>query len=478
MLIRHSMTYVAAKVLPGMLGMVTTAILTRILTPTEYGLYGLSLVIMGFGVNMGFDWLFMCLTRFYEAQRRDPKVIGTVMRIFSVNVLLSAALFLLFWQLNLLPGPETPSYAMGLVLMWSTGWFEFVACIEIVNLRPLVYFSMNSVRAVCVLVFAAAAAWLTRDPIWTGAGTALGVFVGSFLRRSSIPWRGPRSFDAGLAREMIAFGLPLAGAMIMGSMNYTGTRVMVEWLGSAAELGYYTAAFVLIQNTLVVVASGIASASYPLAVRAVETGDPEIARRQLLDNATLLLAVMAPASLGAALTAQGIAITLVGAQYADAVASLTPWMAAGSFFMSMRGNYLDYAFQLGRRPLLQFRVLSVCAVVSLVLAYWLIPRLGPEGAAIAVTVALAGACVHARIEGIASGFVLPLPIAAAGKILLACGVMSLGVLSIRGDTPTHFVLQIIVGGLVYSFSVVALNVFGLRDQALNHVRPWLLRSTR
>jgi O-antigen/teichoic acid export membrane protein len=400
------------------------------------------------------------------------------MWIFLVNVTMSAALFLLIWLFNLLRGPETPYYAMGLVLMWSTAWFELFACIEIVSLRPLVYFTMNSVRAICVLMITPAVAWLTRDPLWAAVGTALGINVGSFLRQVRVPRLGSGSFDAGLAWEMISFGLPLGGAMIMGSMNYTGTRVMVEWLGSAAALGYYTAAFVLIQNTLVIIASGIASASYPLAVRAVETGDRNVARQQLLENATLLLAVMAPAALGAALTAKGIAISLVGAQYADTVTRLTPWMAAGAFFMSIRGNYLDYAFQLGRRPLLQFRVLSVCAFVSLGLAYLLIPKWGPEGAAIAVTVALAAACLHARIEAAAISYSLPLPIAASAKILLACGIMSLGILSINGDSPARFALQIVVGGALYSLSMVALNVLGLRDQAVTHILPWLLRSTR
>jgi O-antigen/teichoic acid export membrane protein len=477
MLVRHSIIFVAAKALPSLLGMATTIILTRVLSPTQYGLYGLSLVVMTFTAGVGFDWLLLCLTRFYEGRHRDPKVVSTVLHLFAANVLLTAIVLLMIWYFKLRYMPEAENYVIGIVMTWSYAWFELVAGIEIVNLRSGAYFVMNSGRAVSVLVFAVGAAWLTRDPVWTGIGTAIGMFLGSLLRRGRISTSGSRGYDAALAREMIAFGLPLAVALLMGGIAFTGARAMVEWLGTPEALGYYTAAFVLVQNTLVVVSTGIGSASYQFAVRAVESGDLAAARRQLLDNSTLLLAAMAPVSLGVALTAKGIAITLVGSQYADAVSTLTPWMAASAFFTSIRACYFDQAFQLGHRPFLLIRVLGAAAVISIGLAYWLIPRMGPEGAAIAITISAAAGCILARIEGTAA-FPLPLPIAAAGKILLACGVMALAVLSVKGNTQIHFVIQVVVGAFAYSASLVALNLFGLRERIFDRVPLRLLWWTR
>jgi O-antigen/teichoic acid export membrane protein len=470
------MIFVAAKALPSLLGMATTVILTRVLSPAQYGLYGLSLVVMTFTAGVAFDWLLLCLTRFYEARQRDPRVVSTVLHLFTANVLLTAVVLVLVWLFKLRYLPEAGNYVIGIVMTWSYAWFEIVAGIEIVNLRSTAYFVMNSGRAVSVLVFAVSAAWLTRDPIWTAIGTAIGMFLGSLLRRGRIPLWGSGGFDADLAREMIAFGLPLAVALLMGGIAFTGTRAMVEWLGTPEALGYYTAAFVLVQNTLVVVSTGIGSASYQLAVRAVESGDLAAARRQLLDNSTLLLAAMAPVSLGVALTAKGIAITLVGSQYAEAVSTLTPWMAASAFFTSIRACYFDQAFQLGHRPFLLIRVLGVAAVMSIGLAYWLIPRMGPEGAAIAITISAAAGCVLARVEGTAA-FPLPLPVAAATKILLGCGVMALAVLSVKGNTQIHFLMQVVVGALAYSVSLVALNLFGLRERFFDRM-SLRLRWTR
>jgi O-antigen/teichoic acid export membrane protein len=475
MLVRHSMVFVAAKALPSLLGMATTVILTRVLSPTQYGLYGLSLVVMTFTAGVGFDWLLLCLTRFYEGRHRDPKVVSTVLRLFGANVLLTASVLLLVWTFKLRYMPEAGNYVVGILMAWSFAWFEIVAGIEIVNLRSTGYFIMNFGRAMAVLVCAVGAAWLTGSPIWTAGGTAVGMFLGSLLRRGRITTLlRSTGYDADLARKMIAFGLPLAVALLMNGIAFTATRAMVDWLGTPEQLGYYTAAFVLVQNTLLVISTGIGAASYQMAVRAVGSGDLALARRQLLDNSTLLLAAMAPVSLGVALTAKGIAITLVGSQYTEAVRMLTPWMAASAFFTSIRGCYFDQAFQLGHRPFLLIRVLGVASVISIGLAYWLIPRIGPEGAAIAITVSAVASCPLAWIEGRAA-FYLPLPVAAAAKIFVACGVMALAVLSVRAHTRVDFGIEIVVGILAYSASIVALNVFGLRERVFGRTLQWWTR---
>jgi O-antigen/teichoic acid export membrane protein len=474
MLIRHSMIFVAAKALPSLLGMATTVILTRVLSPTQYGLYGLSLVVMSFTSSVAFEWLLLCLTRFYEGRHRDPKVVTTVLRLFGANILTTAMVLVPVWYFKLRDIPEGWNYVIGVVMTWSYAWFELIAGIEIVNLRSSAYFIMNSGRAVSVLIFAVGIAELTHDPVWTAIGTTVGMFAGSLLRRERVPLLAARGFDPDLAREMIGFGIPLAAALLMGGIAFTGTRAMVEWLGTPEALGYYTAAFVLVQNTLIVISTGIGSASYQLAVRAVESGDLAAARRQLLDNSTLLLVSMAPVSLGVALTAKGIAITLVGSQYTEAVYTLTPWMAASAFFTSIRACYFDHAFQLGHRPFLLIRVLAVSAVVSVGLAYWLVPRMGPEGAAIAITASAVMSCVLAWVEGTAA-FPLPLPIAATARIFLACGVMTLAVLTVGRGTQVYFVMQVVVGVFAYSASLVALNLFGLRDRVFNHK---LLRRVR
>lgn len=477
MLIRHSAIYVAAKVVPGLLGMAATALLTRLLDPVQYGLYGLALVVMTFGASMGFEWIGVSFLRFYQARRDDPLIVSTILQLFLAMVGITFLVAGLAWGAGAVPPREAPVIAAGVVLMWAFAWFELMAKLEVGDFRPLRYFAMNMGRAAFALAGAGLAAWLTRSPAGTAIGTAIGTGAGAVLGGFR-GWRlGRRYFDPTLARAVLAFGLPLAASLAMGGVINSGTRALVEVLDSPAGLGLYTAAFMLVQNTLAVVAAGIAAAGYSLAVRAVESGDAQAGRRQLLANGSLLLAVMAPAALGMALTAHGIATTLVGPRYVDAVARLTPWMAAGTFFATMRMHLLDHAFQLGHKPHLQIWVTTAAAALAIGLSVWLIPLLGPIGAAIALTAAMAFSCVHAYIAGLWA-YPIPLPLAAAAKIGIGCVVMSALVLLIPGYGALVFLAQVTIGGLGYAVLAISTDLLGLRGPMLAALRMAWWRKSR
>jgi len=465
MLIRHSLLYMMARFIPGILGMMTTALLTRFLDLRGYGVYGLALVIMTFVSTMGFDWLGVSLMRFNEARRGDERVIATFVQIFLVLMLVSAGLTALIWACGLFSGAEAPVYLLGILLAWSYSWFEFAARVETANMRPFRYLTMNLARSACILLGAVGAAWLTRDAIWTTVGTGVGMFAGAMFGTLRTHRMAPRFFDRELAAQVIAFGFPLAVSMTLGSVISSGTRALVQAFGSSEALGLYTAAFILVQNTLAIMANGIASAGYPLAVRAVESGDGIRARRQLLANGSLLLAMLAPACLGMALAAPGISTTLVGHKFSAGVALLTPWMAAGAFFASIRAHFLDHAFQLGRRPSLQIWVTCVAAIVAISLSLYLIPRLGPVGAAMAVTAAMAISCCHAAIAG-RWAYPVPLPIAAAWRVALSCAVMGVAVHAVPGRGAAGLTAQVGVGALAYGIAAAALNLLDLRSRAV------------
>ena len=468
------MIYVAARVLAAVLGVATTAILTHLLAPTVYGVYGLALVVMSFGSDAAFSWLGISFMRFYQSRPGDPRLTGTFLLLFYALVGLTAVLAALAWAFGIFAGSAAAVYAIGIALMWSYSWFEFVARFEIASFHPTRYLLMNVGRALTGLIATVGAAWFTRDPVWTVAGTALGMLVGSFLRgfgRLGVSFSG---FDRKLALAVLAFGAPMAASMVLGSLINSGTRWLIQELDSAQALGFYTAAFMLVQNTLALIGSGIASAGYSLAVRAVEEGKSEITRKQLLANSTLLLAVLAPATLGLVLTSHGLARTLIGAQYVASVASITPWMAVGTGLFAFRANYLDHAFQLGRRPGLQVWVSALTAIVAVGLSFWLIPKYGPLGAAVAVAVAMVISCAHAWILG-HYAYTLPFPVAQSARIGAACTAMGIVVVLIPGSGPVSFPLQVALGASVYVGTALALDVMNVRDRTLAFIAELLRR---
>jgi O-antigen/teichoic acid export membrane protein len=468
MLLQQSIIYVVAKLLPGLFGMLTTALLTRLLTPPEYGIFGLTLVVMTFGSNLAFDWLGLAFMRFFQARQDDPLILPTFGWIFTALAGLTGVVACSGLAVSGASSTETAAVAIGILLIWTSSWFELNARVPIARFQAVRYLLMNIGRAVFVMVGTVGTAWATRDPLMAGLGMAGGLLAGTLAGgRVIVPIRN--RFDIALAKTIIMFGLPLAASMAMTGLINSGTRALIELLDSSAALGLYTATYMLVQNTLSVIAAGIASAGYSLAVRAVDSGDPMSASRQLSDNGTLLLAVLAPAALAMGLMAQDIAATLVGPHYVAGVAHLTPWMAAGTFFGGVRAHYLDHAFQLGHKSHLQVWVTVVAAIWAVGLSIWLIPREGPNGAAMAMTVAMAFSCVHAWLAG-KHAYPLPFPGVALVRIALACGVMGGLILAVPGHGLLPLIARVAVGGVGYATVALAANLLDLRSMLL---RRWM-----
>jgi O-antigen/teichoic acid export membrane protein len=463
MLIANSIIYVLARLVPGVLMMATTAVLTRLLEPGSYGLFALAQVIMMLVSNIAFDWLDPSLQRLYEAHHDDPRTFITFAGLFLSVAVISGVIALLAWLLGGFGESRAPIYLLGVALAWSYSWFELVSQFEIVNFRSLRYLRMNLGRAVLVFAGTVGAALVTRDPFWTAAFVGAGLLGGAML--GSLPsqwWR--RRFNWKLASQIIRFGLPLVVSIIMFGLVTNGTRAMLEVLDSSEALGQYTAAYTLVQYSLIHVGNGVGQASYILAVRAVEKGNQAALRRQLLENGTLLIAVMAPACLGLALVAQGFVTIMLGPQFRATAILLTPWMAAGAFFASLRMYYFDHAFHLGRRTGPQIWVASVSGLSAIALSFVLIPRMGAQGAAISVTAAMAISCCHSAVAG-RRIFRMPIPLAAVARVGACCTVMA-GIVLLIPLGGSKLIIQIALAAASYCAAALAMNVLNLRARAL------------
>ena len=464
MLIRNSALYMVATLLPGLFGLATTAALTRLLDPHEYGLYGLALVVMMLGSSVAFDWLGLSFIRFYQARRQDPRLVATFMSMFFALCAISAAALGIALLGGIVPADLVAVSILSLVMVWAFSWFNLVSRIAVAEFQPLEYMKMNLGRSFLILAGATTAAWLTRNSLWAAFATAAGTFAGAFFGKIPIPRPSWRFLDRDLVRDVLVFGMPLAASLVLFSLTDSGTRILLERLDSAAALGVYTAASVLAQATLGVIAGGISSAGYSLVVREIERGDHAAARRQLLANGTLLLAVLAPASLGIALTGNCIATTLVGPKFAFGVAALIPWMATSQFLNCMATHFVQ-AFQLGKRPHLQIWVAVVAGINAIGLSIYLIPRQGPVGAAIAVVATAVVTCVHSMVAG-RYAYPIPLPISGAVRVGICCAIMAVVVIQFPDTGWTGLALRTGFGATAYALAAIALNLLGSREHAI------------
>ena len=463
--------YIASKMVPSVLGFATMMLLTWLLTPEQFGIYGLGLAAVAIGNNLLFDWISVSFQRWYQGREADLTFMATLLALFAgacaVSVVLTAAASLLG-----LLAPHGGYVWLFLAGAWAYGWFEFAARIQAGRFRPWRYFAMNLVRSGLILVGCTAAAYLTRSADVVLGASFMAMFLSGclFLGDGSIR-RGGRA-DAVLARSFVAYAAPLGFTMVLYGLSNSANRLLLGWLSTVESVAHYTVASALVQNSAGLLAVGIGTAAWPGVIKAVDSGDPARAAAMLGRTHTLLLGLLVPAGVGLTLVVPQVAGLLISPGYREPVVALTPWLALSSGMLGFRAQYVDFSFQLGRKTRLAVQVTAMSAALNVGLNVALIPRWGALGSAVALTIACGVSLMHALWLARRS-YPLPLPGLETAKVAAAVALMA-GVMMVAGPWPgvAGLAARIALGAAAYATGLAALDVLGLR-QAL---RPWLIRG--
>jgi O-antigen/teichoic acid export membrane protein len=473
MLIRHSLVYVVTNMVAGAFGLVTAMILTRLLSPASYGVYGLGTALIMFTATMFFDWHGMSFVRFSESHENRAEIMGTFFILFAALLAATFIIFGVIYELNLAPA-YNPVILVGLIGAWTAAWFQFTMRVQIADLQPVRAFWMNLTRASVTLAGSILIAYSTRDAIYVLLSNVIGQLIGANLfglRGFSL---SRISFNGRLARAVIRFGYPVAIGMTLNAMNLVISRFMLDWLASIDAVGRFTAANFFIQNTLLFIGSGIGTASYPLALKAIESGDRPAAHRQLVHNFTLLISILVPMTIGLSLTVRNLAPLLVGHDFVEAVIDLMPWMAAGAAISCIRGYYVDFSFQFGHKTGYLVSVLATVAVLNVGFNLLLIPRYGETGSAIAYVLALVPSLALALALS-RRAYHVPVPVKAICKVAFASAVMAGALVALSPLSGiAGLAAQITAGGIVYGAVLVAVDLMSIR----RHLRRWFREAIK
>ncbi|WP_395021395.1 lipopolysaccharide biosynthesis protein [Dongia sp.] len=466
-MLRDSAIYILSRVVPSGLGFVTGMALTWLLTPHAFGLYGLGLTIVVLVAGIFFDWHGLSFMRFFQANAEDPRFMPTVVQTFLLLCLASLVIVppVLLVGAAIFGAPDREYewlIAISLPGCWAYAWFELAARVQVARFNPTRYFWMNLIRNILILAFGLGVAWAWHSAYPVLASSFLAMLVAGLLFRIPHLSLLPKRFDMEMARRLFVFGWAMALVRALGAASFAADRFLLEFMIGTDAVGFYTAAYQLAQTTIITIGAGIGSATYSLAVRAVESGDAAAVDRQLSRNSTLLLALLLPASVGAAMVSPTLAKLFVGPEYVGPVASMTAWMALAAFFFGFRANYLDHAFQLGHKTHRLLAVVALTAAVNLLLEILLIPGFGAVGVAIANLIAGA---IGLMAAAWAARSVMAMPIAwrDAAKIAVAVLAMALFLWPFYGrDDLLSLVLAVIGGGAVYGAVLLALDAMNLR----------------
>ena len=248
-------------------------------------------------------------------------------------------------------------------------------------------------------------------------GSAFGTCYAFFLIRDYLPGL-LTSFKRPLVRKLVKDALPIAIVGLVGSIMLNTDIVMLGWMRTPTEIGYYSATQKII-FTLYVLPTLIASATFPAMARLMrDKGGFKIFFENVLKHA---LMIALPVTVGGVITAPRVIELFYGSAYLPATASFVILLLTIpiAFATAIINNAL--IAHNSQKYFLTYAAIGIIGNALFNLA--LIPLWGINGSAIAtlITETITGIFVWRKLNAL-TGFAVPHGLT---KTFIACGILGI-----------------------------------------------------
>lgn len=457
--------YSLAKAAVMVAGIISYPILTRTLTPAEYGIMGLVLTLLNLAIGvakLGLQFSTVRLWSHYDQTEESRSRFAV--SFFAATLTAGLGVLVLYNLANLAASP----------LVEDQLTFFFMLASPLIVVRALSSFGRALLQARehsrayagFEVLYTYAAMVLAVLGATTVIGGLTGYYVGLNLGEALVTvallvfvLRGARfardSLNGAMVREAVSFGFPMSIYEMTGVLFYTGDRFIILWLADKARLGYYTVAFNLATYINQMFAMPVTMTVQPAMTALYEKEGAEAASDFLRQAARWFYMFCAAAVAGLYMVKDDLLRLLASETFLPS-AALTPVILAG-FLMAVSRDILGAGMFLRKRPWLMARMNLLGAGLNAALNLVLIPQMGVQGAAVATL------CSQLAIT---LGFwwlgyrLVPVRVdlwALFRHALAAAAMVAVLHLADPGPGVLRLVLRIVLGGAVFAGAVMALD---------------------
>lgn len=470
MIAKQIFQYFFSKAVPGIINFSAIAIYTRLLSPSDYGIYSIALITATFLALVCFQWVQLSLLRFYaDNVHQEDKFLRTIVYCFSVSALplvaIAPAIYIFIPSLR-----SWPVLAFVVVLAVAQAWFDLMAEIARVKLEPLRYGALAFTRSVLSLGAGGGIAMMGGAYYGPLTGLVLGSCIAALVF-GSLHLRGRMNILGGTrldAASYLHYGLPLTLTFALAMVIAGTDRLMIGSLLSEAEAGSYSAGFDFIWQLITLAMVVINLAVYPLTLNAYAKQGDAGALVQLARNGPLLLAFSLPLACALGILAPQWSELVLGSAFRDVARTIAPWIAAAGLLAGMRAYHFDLAFQIKARTKYQVLIVGLTALLNIGLNFWWISLYGVLGSAYATFVAYMFSFFLSAYLG--RGLLrIPMLNKDSLLVLLASALFSLLLWSAGKLSGYLFWGAALSSGIVYILVLVGMNYMNSRNFLLKRL---------
>ncbi len=382
---KNFLSLAIANIIAIILSFVATIYLARVLGPGGFGEINFAIAIIAYFMLIANLGLPMLGAR--EIARDKDKIKDYVGNIVALRLTLAAIAFCLLLLFAFLI--QKPTEIKYLIILYGLGLFPFALQLLWLfqGIEKMEYMAVSQVLGAAfymasILYFIKSPEQLLAIPvIYVVCMTFLpAVFlVVFFIRRFG---RIPLKFEAPFWGSLLRQSLPIGFAFIMSGLYQNFDTIMLGFMRSNEEVGYYNAAYKII--LLIVSMGGLYYAAiFPVISNYYKTSLASL-HRLLSLTSKLMVTISLPLAVGGTMLAKSIMDFIYTEQYLGGIIvfQILIWVIPIRFIGSIYGNSLIACDKQNRYAI----GVTVGAVINIVLNALLIPRFGIVAAAASTVV--------------------------------------------------------------------------------------------
>lgn len=472
MLIRQTLQYLPSQLLAPLLQFVAAVAWTHWMGAAEYGVLAIAMAAQDLAFFICLGWWTQATLRYLGDahgvdERRRYAASETVVLLVTGVIQAGVA-----WAaVAATDAPMTRSLALSVMAFTVTrSLAAYLADRARAEGRILLYSLSQLVGPALGLVFAwlALTRWSpTADAaLWGFAlAQALGVVVVAPPMGIGLRVTGA---DRAVMLKALAYGAPLimAGALTWVSTN--GVRVIVEHLGTMADVGLLSVGWGLGLRLSSVAAMLFAAAAFPLALKAMREGSRGEALGHLSMNGALLAGLLAPMAAGLFLIAAPLVEIMVAAPYREATIAVLPAATLAGAVRNWRVHFVDQTFLVLEKTWTLTAVTVVEAALTTIGCVMGMRGAGVPGAAWGVCAGMAAATL------VSLALATRLGLAAPYRDMVSIALATAAMAGLVAAAPSNLhpaglelAARVAIGAVAYPVALLALH---------GGLRRWLARQ--
>ena len=440
--------------------LVVSVILTRLLSPQDFGLVGMVLVFTNFAsvfADMGFG--VALVQKLDVTQHHKNAVFWISIVIGAVTTLIMAAaapLIASFYNV-----PEVQPLAVAISLIFFINAF---ATVKVALLQKAMDFrKIAAAQLTSTVISGLVALYLAFSGF--GVWSLVAMYIASAIVNVAVlwmitPWRPDFSLQWHALKDLSKFTLNLLGFSVFNYWTRNGDNLLVGRFVGSAALGIYARSYQILLLPVSQVSGVITNVMFP-AFSAIQK-DVERVKDVYLKSISVISLVTFPLTLGLLVVSQSFVLALFGDKWAEMVPILQVFCLLG--LIQSIGTTVGWIYQSQGRTDIMFRwglVSGSIFIISFIVGL----RWGALGVAVAYTVAnfllwYPSLLIPARLIDLHVVTMLRrLAPTFCGAATMAFAVWVLGLILPSGwSYATHLALQVTIGAIFYYIFVRALRL--------------------